>query len=384
MVGVELSANWVSTRKVNNDELQRRVQCCINSWKSGKFMPLISRPFSLNTYCSSKIWFRTGSVDLRGCDVAAITSKLKSYCYQDLFQKPSEVTLYRRVDEGGLGLHHIQSKAQANLISIFMQTAANKNFRGSLFHSWLFRFHIEGDRSLPDPGFTPYYDRKFFALIKSVQQKTSLNIVYLSVKQWYHHLLELNVIKTGMDEDRVSELIPCRIEVKNPNVSWLNSYSTSRMKGLSPDNKSFLFKLIHELLPSKERLHSLGQSPSSLCWCNSGESESYQHLFFHCEKNVLAGQALFRCVRAYDSCISEQKCLRLELESDDPFRLASVCVLSAGFELIWNNRKQRKTTSIISIRAEMEMEISIKRKSRLRNLQECANIMENMINNFLN
>ena len=80
MVGVELSANWVSTRKVNNDELQRRVQCCINSWKSGKFMPLISRPFSLNTYCSSKIWFRTGSVDLRGCDVAAITSKLKSYC----------------------------------------------------------------------------------------------------------------------------------------------------------------------------------------------------------------------------------------------------------------------------------------------------------------
>ena len=170
-------------------------------------MPLISRPFSLNTYCSLKIWFRTGSVDLRGCDVAAITSKLKLYCYQDLFQKPSEVTLYRRVDEGGLGLHHIQSKAQANLISIFMQTAANKN--------------IEGYRSLPDPGFTPYYDRKFFALIKSVQQKTSMNIVYLSVKQWYHHLLELNVIKTDMDEDRVSELIPCRIEVKNPNVSWL-------------------------------------------------------------------------------------------------------------------------------------------------------------------
>ena len=382
MVGVELSATWLNTRKINNDELQKRVQYCINSWKSGKFMPLISRPFSLNTYCSSKIWFRTGSVDLRACDVAAISSKLKSYCYQDILQKPSEVTLYRRIEDGGLGLHHVQSKAQANLISSFMQTAANKNFRSSLLHSWMFRFHIEGDDSLPDPGFTPYYDKSFFDLIKSVKQKTNLNPVYLSVKQWYHFLLELNVTKTVVNEGRGPELVPCRIEANHPNVCWSNSYSTIRMKGLSPDNKSFLFKLIHELLPSKERLHSLGQSPSSLCWCNSGEVESYQHLFFHCYKNKEGAQALLRCVRSYDANISEQKCLRLELETDDPFRLASVCLLSTGFELIWNNRKQKKTTSLISIRAEIENSISIKRKSRLRRLQECANIMENMINNF--
>ena len=107
MVGVELTASWVTTRKLNNDELQKRVQSSIGSWKSGKFMPHVSRPFSINTYCTSKVWFRTGSVDLRMGDVTAITSKLKSYCYQDLYQKPSEVLLYRRVEEGGLGMHHV-------------------------------------------------------------------------------------------------------------------------------------------------------------------------------------------------------------------------------------------------------------------------------------
>ena len=94
MVGVELTASWPSTRKLNNDELQVRVQNCIGSWKSGKFLPLVCRPFSLNTYCSSKVWFRTSSVDLRAGDIKAITSRLKSYCYQDMYQKPSEVLLY--------------------------------------------------------------------------------------------------------------------------------------------------------------------------------------------------------------------------------------------------------------------------------------------------
>ena len=34
MVGVELTASWIFTRKVNNNELQKRVNSCIGSWKS--------------------------------------------------------------------------------------------------------------------------------------------------------------------------------------------------------------------------------------------------------------------------------------------------------------------------------------------------------------
>ena len=65
-------------------------------------MHLVCRPFSLNTYCLSKVWFRTSSVDLRAGDITAITIRIKSYCYQDLHQKPSEVMLYMAVEEGVL------------------------------------------------------------------------------------------------------------------------------------------------------------------------------------------------------------------------------------------------------------------------------------------
>ena len=175
MVGVELTAVWQSTRKINNDDLQNRVQGCIGGWKAGRFMPLTSRPFSLNTYCMSKVWFRSSSIDMRVGDITNITSKVKSYCYQDLLKKPSEVTLFRKVQDGGLGLQHVRCKSLAHLISTFLLTAANKNYQQSLYSSWLYRFHVEGDGRLPDPGFPPYYSRSFFEIIREVKEESNIN-----------------------------------------------------------------------------------------------------------------------------------------------------------------------------------------------------------------
>ena len=150
MVGVDLLASWQQTRKVNNDEILKRIKSTINSWKSGKFMPLVCRPFSLNSYVLSKAWFRSQSVDLRAGDITAYTSACKSWLYQDMFEKPSELLLYRPTEDGGLGLHHVQSKAQAGLISTFLQSAANPNFQNSLYHSILYRKFCLLDESVPD------------------------------------------------------------------------------------------------------------------------------------------------------------------------------------------------------------------------------------------
>ena len=117
MVGVELTSSWIRTRQVNCENLRSRIQKTVGAWRSGKFNPLVSRSFSLNSYCLSKIWFRTSSVDLRVSDVNYIHTKCRSYMFQDMLQKPSELVLFRPADQGGLGLHHVQCKASANLIS---------------------------------------------------------------------------------------------------------------------------------------------------------------------------------------------------------------------------------------------------------------------------
>ena len=367
MVGVELTASWQASRKINNDDLQSKVEKCINSWRAGKFMPLICRPFSLNTYCLSKVWFRTSSVDLRVGDITAITKKIKSYCYQDLYQKPSEVLLYRPAEQGGLGLHHVASKAKANLITTFLQTATSKTFQQSLYHSWLYRYHVLGHTELTNPGIPPYYAGDFFNVIREVQENSPLNPTHMTVKQWYNYLLETNVIEHEIDEEGRRELVPCKVEEREPSAPWLESYRLSRLKGISPQTKSFNFKLIHTLLPSKERVHHLNPNLSPLCWCNSGEDESYTHLFFICRYNKEAGDALLRCVRSYDSELTESKALTFRIKTDGCFEMAIVSLLSTGLEVIWSNRLQKRRTNLVTMRSDLEWAAILRRKSRNSN-----------------
>ena len=139
MVGVELTACWMRTTQLNCDELIKRVQNTVGSWRSGKINPLVSRSCS---YCLSKIWFRTNSVDIRSKDVDFFHKKCCTYMFQDMLLKPSELVKFRPADQGGLGLHHVGCKASANLISTFLQTAANPRYISSQFHVTLYRYPV--------------------------------------------------------------------------------------------------------------------------------------------------------------------------------------------------------------------------------------------------
>ena len=95
MVGVELRATWSKTRKANRDFMKNRVSSTCKQWKTGKFIHLSMRSWSLNQYCLSKVWFRTHSVDLRVMDINSITSSIKSWPYADQLIKPEVRILFR-------------------------------------------------------------------------------------------------------------------------------------------------------------------------------------------------------------------------------------------------------------------------------------------------
>ena len=80
-LGCTLYANYCATRRENGEILKKKVKDLIGSWKSGKFLPLTSRPWSLNTYCLTKLWYRTGCLDMRIGDSSGLTSSVKSWLY---------------------------------------------------------------------------------------------------------------------------------------------------------------------------------------------------------------------------------------------------------------------------------------------------------------
>ena len=74
MVGVKLCASWAATRKANGDAIRDKVSHLIGYWRTGKFLPLCLRPYSVNTYALSKVWHRSSSVNFREGDFLAINS----------------------------------------------------------------------------------------------------------------------------------------------------------------------------------------------------------------------------------------------------------------------------------------------------------------------
>ena len=113
MVGVQLTATFSLTRKLNGDKIQETVKNVIGPWKGGKFMPLIQRPYSVNSFCISKICFRSASINLREGDFNVINSQIKSWVFADQLEYPEEMVLYRSRDNGGLGLKHAKYKPTA-------------------------------------------------------------------------------------------------------------------------------------------------------------------------------------------------------------------------------------------------------------------------------
>ena len=189
MLGVELFATPTQTKKSNGDRLQSVIKNIIGSWQAGRFMPLIQRPWSVNSYALSKLWYKCNCIDLRVQDCKGIHSKVLSWIYSDQLEKPESIILFRPIQSGGLGLHHVALKAKSMLIRSFLDTAINPDYINSLYHNALFRFYVLKETDFADPGSSPYYSEDFFKTIVAANENPQLNIINMSSKQWYEFLL---------------------------------------------------------------------------------------------------------------------------------------------------------------------------------------------------
>ena len=139
-------------------------------------------------------------------------------------------------------------------------------FRHSLFHFHLFRYHVHGEMSLQNPGFTQYYTETFFQIIKQIHETTPLDIYTMSISQWTRILTENGLTMEGGLNQLEQQYIRCRVENLYPENDWEVSWRICRTKGLSSKMISFQFKLLQHLLPVKSRTHEI--SPSSPAECS--------------------------------------------------------------------------------------------------------------------
>ena len=205
----------------------------------------------------------------------------------------------------------------------------------------------------------------------------------MTVQQWYRYLLENNVTMEKVDDEGRMKAKLCKVEEREPGINWQLSFQLARLKGLSPQIKSFNFKLLHQILPCKERLSQILPSTSPSCsLCNAQQPESIIHAFFDCNRNSEAAEFLLHLTRIYDSSITPEKVTKLQITSEALYELPTLLVLCSGLELIWRNRLDKKSTRLYDIRAELECLVMALRKSRPKRLREASSIIKNTLENF--
>ena len=344
-------------------------------------MPLSMRPSSVNSFVLSKVWFRCSSVDLRVADISAINSSVKSWLYGDMFEKPSEIIMCRPTSYGGLGVQSVKFRAQAALIRTFMETAANPQFRHSLLHWHLFQYHVLDDTTLPNPGFLPYYPDSFFQKIKQVHLHTPLNVKTMSTSQWTRVLTEEGVTMEQVPNQDTMQYVPSRSEMLSPNNDWLLSWRLCRLKCLNSEMISFNFKLLHNLLPVRHRLHQLTPATSSLCTlCPDSSHETIEHALLSCSFNNGTGQDLISTLQIVVPGLTPEQLLLLQFPNLTEAQEQSIVFLTAAWLLeVWDRRFKKIRITGFDIRTTLEAKCSLLRETRFHNNFE---IMKELIQNL--
>ena len=186
----------------------------------------------------------------------------------------------------------------------------------------------------------------------------------MSSGQWYRVSLESNL--THQVTNVASTLRPCRAESKFPEVSWDRSWELAVTPGLPSHLLAFLWKMSHNLLPCPTRLfrlHMPGTSSDTCTLCEQGSVGDLSHCLLLCPYNDGAGQLLIRKISHHVPNLQPQDIVHLNINPGDkqpPLMYLVGSILSQ----IWRCRVEKKPCLLYSIRATLEAEINILRRSR--------------------
>ena len=250
----------------------------------------------------------------------AINKQAKTWLYADLLEKPEEHALYRQPTDGGLCLYNVQQRAMANQINCFLETACNPAFKRNQYHEALYQYHVLGE-NIPEPELPPYFRGDFFPTIRRINL-TPLSLARLGVKEIYRFLIE--EITMTEDETFAQTLKPLRTELANPSNQWDRAWRLARQHKLGPHITTFLFKLLHRILPTAERVAKILRNHPICAKCRVGVPESIEHAMFDCPENHGAGTVLLKGLQKIIPNLTPIKIITLDYDVEEDLQFPIV------------------------------------------------------------
>ena len=127
-----------------------------------------------------------------------------------------------------------------------------------------------------------------------------------------------------------------------------------------------IWKMVHNLLPSRERLYRLSMQDieDPLCdLCTLAVRDDLEHALLLCPYNAASSYTL-RLIQNFIPRAQPNRAVLLDLDIPPDLQLPVTFILSFCLSRIWRYRSLKNRGNPRGIRAELEAEIQILRKSR--------------------
>ena len=124
--------------------------------------------------------------------------------------------------------------------------------------------------------------------------------------------------------------------------------------------------MVHDLLPTKERLYRLimPDIPTPLCnLCSMEAVDSLEHALIICPFNT-SGAFLLTMIQTIIPDVKPNQIVLLQLDVASNQKLLTSYLISSVLSQTWLSRKEKKACNLRSIRANLEAGVQILRKSR--------------------
>merc|ERR1711888_292360 len=137
------------------------------------------------------------------------------------------------------------------------------------------------------------------------------------------------------------QYIPCSCELLSSDNDWQISWKLCRLRGLSSEMTSFNFKLLHRLLPVKDRLHKITPTTPATCTlCSNSQPETLEHALLSCAYNAGTGHALFNALQRVLPSLTADQLLLLHFDDITETQELPLVFLSTAILMdVWNRRK---------------------------------------------
>ena len=179
---------------------------------------------------------------------------------------------------------------------------------------------------------------------------------------------------------------PCRAELASPENDWERSWYLARLRGIGPEMTTFLWRLLHKLLPTQDRVYKIVKTKTSspICQlCQENSVEDLHHAFFSCSFNSNAGSLLTRSLSSLIARVTDKKILLLDIDIEPEDEFPAVWLISHFLHYIWSSRVEKRKVKLYAVRADLEARASLLRETRYQisfnRLQELLQICFNRL-----